>query len=72
MLQVGALLFSKGIILLCWHMVIICKNLNQVMILLMIYCALHQVEEPDTFTWLHMHQTWLDGFGIEDAKRWFF
>lgn len=31
-----------------------------------------QVEVPDTFTWLHMHQTWLDGFGIEDAKRWFF
>lgn len=34
----------------------------------MIYCGLHQVEVPDTFTWLHMHQTWLDGFGIEDAK----
>ncbi|XP_024177278.1 sucrose-phosphatase 2 isoform X2 [Rosa chinensis] len=31
-----------------------------------------QVEVPDTFTWLHMHQTWLDGFAIANAERWLF
>ncbi|XP_004306424.1 PREDICTED: sucrose-phosphatase 2 [Fragaria vesca subsp. vesca] len=31
-----------------------------------------QVEVPDTFTWLHMHQTWLDCFGNEHAERWLF
>ncbi|XP_068344466.1 sucrose-phosphatase 1-like isoform X2 [Pyrus communis] len=31
-----------------------------------------KAEVPDAFTWLHMHQTWLDGLEIKEQERWLF
>ncbi|XP_021815554.1 sucrose-phosphatase 2-like isoform X1 [Prunus avium] len=29
-------------------------------------------EVPDAYTWLHMHQTWLDGVELKEPERWVF
>ncbi|XP_017985221.1 PREDICTED: sucrose-phosphatase 2 [Theobroma cacao] len=31
-----------------------------------------QAEEPEAFTWMHIHQTWLDGLEAKDQTTWFF
>ncbi|KAL5568706.1 hypothetical protein UlMin_025281 [Ulmus minor] len=31
-----------------------------------------KAEEPDDFIWLHVHQTWLDGFGVKHPDTWLF
>jgi len=30
-----------------------------------------QVEAPNEFTWMHLHQTWLDGSEGKDDTSWF-
>jgi hypothetical protein len=30
-----------------------------------------QVEAPNEFTWMHLHQTWLDGLEGKDDTSWF-
>ena len=39
---------------------------------LFVIFGFHQAELPDGFSWVHMHQTWLDGSRARDQTVWCF
>lgn len=62
-LQISALIFSLSN---SFYMNIL------IYVYLLIGCGFWQVDAPNEFTWMHSHQTWLDGSGgKEDDMPWF-
>ncbi|XP_050102266.1 sucrose-phosphatase 1-like isoform X4 [Malus sylvestris] len=48
----------------------LCENERQCCLTTVLMSS--KAEVPDAFTWLHMHQTWLDGLEIKEQERWLF
>jgi hypothetical protein len=56
--------------------IFLCSNLILMKILIYVTNYLYfvdfwQVDAPNKFTWMHLHQTWLDGSEGKDDAPWF-
>lgn len=41
-----------------------------ILVHLLIGFGFWQVDAPDRYSWMHLHQTWLDGLGGQDDASW--